>query len=94
MVKDNLALVLDPVEETHRDTLTSQTKDFPDNLGSRFIHEQQLLVLFGALVTIGDRAAAPHAVFHPGFEYRLDFVAGIFRIPLVHDVQKRGKVIV
>lgn len=50
-------------------------------------------IILASLVAIRDRAATSHAFLHPGLEYSLDFVACIFGIPLVHDVQERGKVI-
>lgn len=39
-------------------------------------------------------ATAPFAVLHPGLEHRTNFVAGIFGVPLVHNVQKGRKVVV
>ena len=41
-----------------------------------------------------DTAAAPFAILHPRFEHSADFIAGILCVPLVHDIQERGKVIV
>ena len=74
--------------------LASQTKDFPDNLCGWLVHDKGLLIVRLPLVAIRNRAAAPHSVFHSGFEYRLDFVARVLGIPLVHDIQKRSEVIV
>ena len=74
--------------------LASQTKDFPDNLCGRLVHDKGLFVVWLSLVAVGNRTAAPHAILHSGFEYRLDFVARILGIPLVHDIQKRSEVIV
>ena len=38
-------------------------------------------------------AAAPFSVLHSIFEHRFDLSAGIASIKLVHDIQKRGKII-
>jgi hypothetical protein len=45
--------------------LTRQPENLSDNLCGRLVHNKLLLILLGALVAIGDRAAAPHAVLHP-----------------------------
>ena len=74
--------------------LTYQTEDFPDNLCGRLVHDKGLFIARLPLVTIRDRAAASHSVFHSGLEDCLDFVAGVLGIPLVHDVQERREVIV
>ena len=74
--------------------LASQTEYFTDNLCGRLVHDKGLLVVRLSLVAVGNRTAAPHSVFHSGLEYRLDFVAGVLCVPLVHDVQKRREVIV
>ena len=75
-------------------SLAGQAVNLSDNLSGRFIHKKQLLVLLGPLVAVRDRAAAPHSFLHPGLEYRLDLVAGVLGVPLVHDVQERGEVVV
>ena len=43
---------------------------------------------------IRDRTATTLSVFHTGIEYSLDFVACVFGIPFVHNIQKRSKVII
>ena len=76
------------------DALASQTEYSSDYLGGRFIHKKLLFIVLGTLVAVGDGATASQAFLHSGLEYCFDFVACIFRIPLVHDVEERGKVIV
>lgn len=74
--------------------MAGQAVNLSDYLGCRFIHQELLLVLFGPLIAVRDRAAAPHSFLHPGLEYRLDLVAGVLGVPLVHDVQERREVVV
>ena len=74
--------------------LTYQPENFPDNLCGRLVHDKGLLIARFSLVAIGNGAAAPQPFLHSGLEYRLDFVAGVLCVPLVHDVQKRSEVIV
>ncbi len=74
--------------------LASQTEYFTDNLCGRLVHDKGLLIVRLPLIAIGNRAAAPHSVFHSGLEYRLDFVTRVLGVPLVHNIQKRSEVIV
>ena len=53
-----------------------------------------LLIAGNPLITVGNTAAAPFAILHPRLEYGTDFIAGVLGIPLIHDIQERGKVIV
>ena len=74
-------------------TLAGQIKDLPHHLGGLGIHHQGLLVRWGADIAIGNRAAAPLAILHPGAEDGLDFVAGVPAVELVHDVEKGREVV-
>ena len=44
--------------------------------------------------TIPMAFANPLPSLHPRFENGTDFIAGVLSVPLVHDIQERGKVIV
>ena len=59
-----------------------------------FIDNKGLLVAVQPGVAIGDGAAAPLSGLHPGTKDSLDFLACILRVIFVHDVQKRGKIVV
>lgn len=76
------------------DALASHTEYSSDYLCGRLVHIKLLLIVLGAFVAIRDRTTTTQAFLHPGLKDCLDFVACIFGIPLVHDIQKRGKVIV
>ena len=73
--------------------LAGQVEDLPHHLGGLRIHHQGLLVRWGADIAIGNRAAAPLAILHPGAEDGLDLVAGVPAVELVHDVEKWREVI-
>lgn len=64
-----------------------------NNLCGFFINQKMVFVLWVTLVPIGDCAAAPLAILHPGTENRSYFVAGVLCVPLIHDVQKRREVV-
>lgn len=67
----------------------------PANNGSCFlIYVKGLLITGNPLIPVGNTAAAPFAVLHPRFENGTDFIASVLSVPLVHDIQERGKVIV
>ena len=55
---------------------------------------KRLLITGNPFVPVGNTATAPFTVLHPGLEHRTNFVAGIFGVPLVHNVQKGRKVVV
>ena len=64
-----------------------------NNLCGFFINQKMVFVLWVTPVPIGDCAAAPLAILHPGTENGSYFVAGVLCIPLIHDVQKRCEVV-
>ena len=69
-------------------------EDPADNGSCFLIYVKGLLVTGNPLITVGNTAAAPFAILHPRFENGTDFIAGVLSVPLVHDIQERGKVIV
>jgi len=69
-------------------------EDPADNGSCFLIYMKGLLITGNPLITVRNTAATPFAILHPGLEHRTNFVAGVLGIPLVHDIQKRGKVIV
>ena len=69
-------------------------EDSTDNGSGFFVHIKRLLITGNPFVPVGNTATAPFAVLHPGLEHRTNFVAGIFGVPLVHNVQKGRKVVV
>ena len=73
--------------------LAGQVEDLPHHLGGLGIHHQCLLVRWGSDIAVGNRAAAPLAILHPGAEDGLDFVAGVPAVELVHDVEKGREVV-
>ena len=73
--------------------LAGQVEDLPHHLGGLGIHHQGLLVRRGSDIAVGNRAAAPLAILHPGAEDGLDLVAGVPAVELVHDVEKGREVI-
>lgn len=76
------------------DALTGKAEYLSDDFSRRFIHNKGLLIAVGSLVAVGDGAAAPQAVLHSGLKDSLNFVAGVLCVVLVHDVQKRSKIVV
>ena len=73
--------------------LAGQVEDLPHHLGGLGIHHQGLLVRWGSDIAVGNRAAAPLAILHPGAEDGLDLVAGVPAVELVHDVEKGREVV-
>ena len=78
----------------HTGTVCGHLKNLTNNGSGFFVHIESLLITGNPFVPVGDTAAAPLAVLHPGFEHRTNFVAGVFGVPLVHNVQKGRKVVV
>ena len=73
--------------------ISSHSEDPADHLSSFFIHVELLLVIWLAIVSVGNSAAAPQSVLHAVPEYSFDLLTGIPGIPFVHDVQERGKLV-
>lgn len=69
-------------------------EDPADNGSCFLIYVKGLLVTGNPLITVRNTAAAPFAILHPRFENGTDFIACVLSVPLVHDIQERGKVIV
>ena len=61
---------------------------------SHRVNHKRLFVARQSVIPIRDRTATTLSVFHTGIEYSLDFVACVFGIPFVHNIQKRSKVII
>ena len=49
---------------------------------------QCLLVIRLPCIAVGDSSGTAHALFHTVAEDGLDFLAGVLRVPLVHDIQE------
>ena len=64
------------------------------DFGCHRINNKCLLVVWQTVISIRNRAAATFSIFHPGIEHSLDFIARVFGIPFVHNIQKRSKIIV
>ena len=58
------------------------------------VYHKRLLVAGEPVVAIGNTAGATLTVPHAGIKDRLDLVAGVLGIKLVHDIEERGKVVV
>ena len=56
-----------------------------NNLCGFFINQKMVFVLWVTPVPIGDCAAAPLAILHPGTENGSYFVAGVLCIPLIEQ---------
>ena len=78
----------------HAVSLNHHLEDAPDNGSGFFIHDKVLLVLRVAPVAVGDAGGYALAVLHPGFENGLYLPAGIAGVKFVHNVQKRGKIVI
>lgn len=100
------AFFLLPVHRRDQDPLGSQRlRDGADRLAIRSHSEdtlydlgglridQQRLVFRIHLIAIRNRTAHSLAVFHAVAEDGLDLLAGIPRVPLVHDIQERRELV-
>ena len=65
-----------------------------DNFCCFFIDNPLIFIVLVFDISIGWTASCMLSAFAFGFECELDFPLGISRIPLVHNIAKRGKIIV
>ena len=78
----------------HAVAVNHHLEDASDNGSSFFIHNQVLFVLRVAAVAVGDAGGHALAVLHPGLENGLYLPAGIAGVKFVHNVQKRGEIVI
>ena len=71
----------------------SKIEDMSDDLRSDRIRNEGLLIIRPAVIAVGDAAATAQSIVHSGIEDRLDLVAGVLRVPFIHDVKERCEVI-
>ena len=84
----------DPGNDGGSTPLVGQLKNTAHHIRRHRVHHQPLLVLRCAVIAVWNAAAAPQALCHAGMEHRLNFVAGVLGIPLIHNVQKWGEIVV
>ena len=75
-------------------SITSKLKNTSDNRSRSFINIQCLLILRLSVIAIRHCTADTFSVSHFCLEHCLDFLTGIFCIPLIHDIQKWCKIII